>query len=511
MSLEDLGNVGEFVAAVGVVISLIYLAIQIRQNTAHLAHNTKTGLALAAVAGLAFPLAFACAVVHLPEDRLDASLLAGQKAGLACSAVFLAKRPLASVVGEELRGLGPEADALPDPVVDETARSVSVRYAAQGAPRVAVYREGWGCTTLPPGAAPGDLPALRAPARPAPADTASAPWPDGDLLPGDALPPEIDRERLERAVAAAFDGDTYGEGTVTIGVAVVYGGALVAERYRPGFGPHTPSRSWSVAKSITNALVGMLVDEGRLRVDAPAPIPEWPPGDPRARITLQQLLHMSSGLERAGAASYAAYFGGADTVAEITRAPLEVEPGTRWFYANRDTLLLVRSMRQAIGDDARYRALPASLFDRLGMRSTTAEIDLHGNFVLSSQVFTTARDLARFGLLYLQDGVFGGERILPEGWVEFTRRPAPARRRGLPALFAYGLSGLAGYGAQFWLLGSLPRVPDDAFAALGSRGQAMAVVPSRRLVVVRTGLDSEPAGVFWRHDRFVADVVRALR
>jgi CubicO group peptidase (beta-lactamase class C family) len=220
---------------------------------------------------------------------------------------------------------------------------------------------------------------------------------------------------------------------------------------------------------------------------------------------------MSSGLERSGAVSYPVYFGGADSIPEITSARLEAEPGTRWHYANGDTLLLVRAMRQAIGDDAAYLALPRrALLDRIGMRSTVPEVDWRGNFVLSSQVQTTARDLARFGLLYLHDGVWNGERILPEGWVAYTRAPAPARRTGLRALWSYGLGGVLGYGAQFWLLGGAPFVPDDAYSAFGSRGQCVTIVPSHDLVVVRTGLDAEDEGVLWRQDRFLRDVIDAL-
>jgi CubicO group peptidase (beta-lactamase class C family) len=221
---------------------------------------------------------------------------------------------------------------------------------------------------------------------------------------------------------------------------------------------------------------------------------------------------MSSGLAERGAGADAIYFGGADSIAESTGAALEAEPGTRWRYANRDTLLLVRSLRAVLGDDAAYWSFPRrALFDRIGMRHTVAETDFRGNFVLSSQVQSTARDLARFGLLLLQDGVWNGERVLPEGWVAYLREPAPARRTGLRGLGAYGALGALGYGAQLWLFERNWLVPFDGFAALGSRGQLVVVVPEHQLVVVRTGLDSEAKGVFFRADRLVADVIEALR
>ena len=452
----------------------------------------------------------ACIRTPLPSEYEDASLLAGWKAGAACSAVFVAGRPLAAVLEDELGGLPAGAYALPDPVVHEAARRVEVAYAAGAPPRIAVHREGFGCTTLPPGASRADAAALPSFPLAKPPDAPALPWPDGDLLPDSTDPASA---ALEAVVDAAFDGRSYGDDTKTIGVVVVRRGRIVAERYRPGFGPFTPYRTWSVAKSLTGALVGILVGEGRLERDQPAPVPEWQsPGDARARITLADLLHMSSGLEEDGAAAEAVYFGGADSIAEITRAELETEPGERWLYANRDTLLLVRSMREAIGDDVAYWSFPRrALFDRIGMRHTIAETDSRGNFVLSSQVQSTARDLARFGLLLLQDGVWNGERILPDGWVAYSRQPASARRSGLSGLWAHGALGLLGYGAQLWLFERSWILPFDAFGALGSRGQIVVAVPARDLVVVRTGLDSEVDRVFFRADRFVADVIEALR
>lgn len=431
------------------------------------------------------------------------SIAAGRSAGLACSAVFLAKRELAAVLRDELSGL----PATERPELDAATRSVSVRYAADRAPRLAVYRDGLGCTTLPPESNLRDAAGLPLNASRAPLDASELPWPGGDLV-----EPERSGARLAEVVEAAFDGDSYGEGALTIGVAIVRDGKLVAERYRSGFGPHTQSRSWSAAKSITGALVGIAVGRGALRVDEPAPIPEWrAKGDPRAVITIENLLQMSSGLERAGAAMDTVYFDGADSIREIASAELEVAPGTRWFYSNRDTLLLVRALREALGEEE-YASFPRrALLERIGMRSTVPELDAHGNFVLSSQVFTTARDLARFGLFLLQDGVWSGQRILPAGWVDTLRKPAAARRIGLSALRSYGALGLMGYGAQLWLVGGLPFVPDDAYAALGSRGQSVVVIPSQQLVVVRTGLDPEPSDVLWRVDRFVADVAGAVR
>jgi CubicO group peptidase (beta-lactamase class C family) len=293
---------------------------------------------------------------------------------------------------------------------------------------------------------------------------------------------------------------------------VVHRGHLVAERYRPGFGPQTPYRTWSAAKMLTNALVGILVGRGMLELNSSARIPEWGAReDPRAMITVAQLLHMSSGLERKGAGAYPVYYDGADAVQEITAAQLEADPGTRWSYANRDTLLLVRAMRAALGDEAYWRFPIRGLLDRIGMNDTVLETDAYGNYILSSQVFSTPRDLARLGLLYLRDGVWEGERILPEGWVDFSTGPAPARRRGVRGLLAYGIQGFVGYGAQIWLYDRIPVVmAHRAFSGIGHRGQYVTVVPSHELVVVRTGIDPEEGGVLWRQDRFFADLIEVL-
>jgi len=435
------------------------------------------------------------------EER--AAIPAGIKAGMTCSGVFAAGRELPDVLREELTGINPMVDRASDPALDRENRAVLVSYEGGDVPRLALFREGLGTILLPPGATienPGKLPEAAMPMPPG--DPAEIPWPDGDRTDGQK-PPEVDQEALHRAMEAAFTDPKY-EPSKTIGVVVVYKDAIIAERYAPGWGMHTQYRTWSSAKSLTNALVGILVGQGKLTVKQPAPIPEWQsPDDPRRPITIENLLHMSSGLESDGAYTTEAYWGGIDTAADAARSRLEAEPGTRWKYANYDTLLLVRSVKEVIGDPAAYITFPRrALFNKIGMRDTVAEVDPYGNFILSSQVYTTPRDLARFGLLFLHDGVWNGERILPEGWVEFTVAPAPARRDDRAA-------GRTGYGAQFWLYGFDPRLPDDAYSAAGARGQFCTIVPSRDLVVARMGLDPL-VGDKWDHIDFVAQILDAL-
>jgi CubicO group peptidase (beta-lactamase class C family) len=194
------------------------------------------------------------------------------------------------------------------------------------------------------------------------------------------------------------------------------------------------------------------------------------------------------------------YFAGQDVISAATTTHLVAEPGVRWKYANNDTLLLLRALRHALADDLRYLRYPYDeLFHRIGMYNTWMETDYLGNFIGSSQVYTTARDLARFGLLYLNDGIWNGERLLPEGWTSYVARPASS----LPAR-----KGRQGYGAQFWLLDQLEGVPPGTYTASGNKGQLATIVPTQDMVVVRTGVN--PQGVRWRQDTFVVDVIKAF-
>jgi CubicO group peptidase (beta-lactamase class C family) len=454
-------------------------------------------LAVALIAGVAF-----AAWRFLPI----LSIGAGLKAGHMCSAVFVAGRDPGAVLKDELGNVIDQLQFVPDPVVERESRSVVVPLLLGMMPRRAAYRDFMGCTVLPSGSSVADIAALPAIEHAVPpGDPAKIPWPDGDLLSDTPLPAGVDADRLKTALERAFTGEREGP-YKTIGVVVVYQGRIIAERYALGFDAHTQYRTWSTAKSITNALVGILVGEGRLDVDEPVPILQWGcPDDPRGKITVANLLHMSSGLKSNGAWTPEAYWGGIDTAEAVVQSQPEKEPGTRWKYSNYDTLLLVRAMKEIIGGDEDYLRFPYhALLNKIGMRDTILEVDPHGNFVLSSQVYTTARDLARFGLLYLNDGVWNGERILPEGWVEYSATPAPATLTLPEDHRAH-----AGYGAQFWLLGRDPRLPDDAYTTSGARGQHSTIVPSRDLVVVRTGLDPL-TNDGWDQRDLVADVLAAL-
>ena len=447
-------------------------------------------------------LVAAPALAQSPEQDAHArAIAAGYKALTLCSAHFNAGRSQAQAEALELRGIYPEYDAQVQALhanIDAQARMVSVPFDDALPPRIAAWRPNLGCAQLPIGAdaeAAAALPRFDARAP----ELDDDPWPRGER---DAIaPPRGDAAALQRAVADAFDPMRFGEGHATTGVVVVQDGRIIAERYREGFGPHVAQRTWSVAKSLAGALVGTAVRQGVLDATAPAPVPEWQrDGDPRAAITLDQLLRMSSGLysDTAGNRTDALYFGGATVAEAATGWPLQAPPGTRFRYANNDIVLAIHALRAKTGDDARSLARPyTDLFWPLGMTRTRAETDWQGGFVLSSQVWSTARDLARFGLLLQDDGVFAGRRLLPEGWVRAATTPSGPQPEGD-----------FGYGATLWLLQRSPGVPADAFAALGNRGQVVLVVPSRKVVVVRRGED--PAGRRFDVAAFAAAVLAAL-
>lgn len=455
------------------------------------------GKRVVAIAAAALAVAVATAApAQSPEsvrgpagNSYHRAVAAGYKALFLCSGVFNAGRSERSIETLDLRGIYGDYDELVARMparVDRATGTVTVMFDPQLPPRRATWRRGEGCTAAPIGAGtPAALPRYAAPPGPAGADP--RPWPvgDGGIAPRPA-------EALTKVVERAFDG-SFGRGSETTGVIVVADGRVIAERYREGFGPFTSNRTWSVAKSIAGTVIGM----SGINPRAPARIPEWHSGDPRHQITLDHLLRMASGLhsDSAGNRTDAIYFGGTTVTEQATSWPLEARPGTRFRYANNDILLAVRAMRAQLGDAA-YRSLPPRLFDALGMRHTVAESDWQGNYILSSAVWTTPRDLARLGQFWLQDGVWQGRRLLPAGWMRYMTTPSgpqPDRAEG--------------YGATMWLFGERQGLPPGTYSAQGSRGQFLMVVPSRRLVIVRRGED--PGTARFDIAAFTADVIAA--
>ncbi len=464
--------------------------------------------ALAALA-LSIPLALpATAQDGGNTEEIQRALAAGWKATFTCSGIFVAGQTLQELDQNELSGIYPDYvrqyDQLPPASINQARKIVSVDYSPLMPPRLAAYRPGYGCTQLPIGATEDAIAFL----------PRFAAWPEftGQDR-GSAIGSNVklglrleEAQRLEMPVSSAFDEMTYGAGTRTSSVVIVRDGQVVAERYARGVEHETPQRTWSVGKSISATLIGAARRQGLIDIDYPAVIAAWNKGaDPRREITIRNLLHMASGLDsgESGSRTDRLYFGGGRVVDHAAGNVLEAEPGSRFKYANNDTVIAMRALREAMGDDALYHRFPyESVLHKIGAVRTTLEIDWNGDFISSSQVWSTGRDLARIGQLYLQDGMWGGERLLPEDWAEFVRTPAPAQPTGPGQT--------AGYGAQFWLMNTVPGVPQDTFYAAGNRGQYIVIMPSLNTVVVRQGFDTI-GGARFDVDRFVLDVTRAIQ
>lgn len=313
----------------------------------------------------------------------------------------------------------------------------------------------------------------------------------------DTLPEGLNKKALEQAVQEAF---LPLPGGGTRGVVVLYDGHLVHEQYAPGFTEASPLLGWSMTKSITNALVGILVKNGQLSLQQDHLFPEWE-ADERAKITLADLLHMNSGLEwneaYGGVSDATKMLYTQSNMAAYTRAkPLAFEPNTTWEYSSGTTNLLSDLVRQTVKDDQAYRGLVRdSLFHLIGMHSAQIESDQSGTLVGSSYGWATARDWARFGQLYLQDGRWDDYAVLPTGWVDFSRERA------------VGSEGV--YGAQVWLPDptELSDVPEDLFMFRGYQDQRIVIIPSRKIVMVRLGVNEDKT---FPLNKFIHEVLAAL-
>jgi CubicO group peptidase (beta-lactamase class C family) len=316
-------------------------------------------------------------------------------------------------------------------------------------------------------------------------DAASQPWPMGDAA-AKRAPAGIDLARVAKAVDLAFS-DPDG---LTAAFVVVYKGQIVGERYMTGITSDTQLESWSMGKSLTATLFALLVKDGVYRIEDPVPVPEWhAPGDPRAAIKIVDLLRMSSGLrfiagqdpdytpDKGYPDHTLIYTGAIDAFTHSLTRPLQFPPNTEGRYRNSDPLMVGWLIKQAVtkrGEE--YLTFPQrALFDRIGIRRQVLETDPYGNFLLTGYDYGTARNWARLGLLYLQDGVWQGERLLPEGWTKFVSTPAPAWKRPV-------------YGGLFWVNGDGAwNIPKTAYLANGAGGQRTFIIPTHDLVVVRMG------------------------
>ena len=372
------------------------------------------------------------------------------------------------------------------PVIDRPGKTVTVT-APSGVKRIARYVGSQGCVTLPTGK--DSLSFKPVIVKSKLSDASKQPWPMGDLISKDPLPSEINAGKLKEAVDAAFES---AEG-MTAAFVVTWKGRIIAERYREGITPATPLESWSMGKSLIATLMGILVKRGIYDLWQPAPIPEWQSkDDPRARIRIADIMRMSSGLRiRAtqdpdydpslGYPDHMYFYtGGIDTFKFAATRPQQWPPNTVGRYRNCDPSLISYLIRLAVekrGEE--YLSFPQrALFDKIGIRTMVLETDPYGNFLTQGYEFASGRDWARLGNLYLQDGVWKGERILPEGFAKFVSTIAPAWEADRRPV----------YGGFFWINGDGSYlIPKEAYYMAGAGGQFTMIVPSHDLVVVRLG------------------------
>jgi CubicO group peptidase (beta-lactamase class C family) len=426
-------------------------------------------------------------------------------AKMLCSGVFVSEREPQSLLGTDLSADDLAALRYIEAHIDRESREVTATFFKLGT-RKAVYREGCGCTVVYGEAAKPDA------LRPCASTDRSRKHVEGmeSLETVDRVLPELDIDQLDAALEWAFLEPNPALLRRTRGVVVVYKGRLVAERYADQFRKETPLIAWSMTKSVVNALVGILVKEGKVSLNDSVPMPGLQePSDAPRKITWDQLLRMTSGLQfdedYSNPFADVTYMllGVPDAAAYAAAKPFDSVPGARWAYSSGNSNILAYAARQIVGDSSYLEFPRRALFDRLGMTSAVMETDAAGTFVGSSFMYATARDWARFGLLYLYDGVWAGQRILPEGWVAYTRTAAPNAPDQR-------------YGAHFWL--RIPKeygcgrrsrsLPADAFHAVGHEGQFVTIIPSRQLVLVRLGFTRYPCA--WDHRKFVHMVLKAL-
>ncbi|MBY6217966.1 serine hydrolase domain-containing protein [Qipengyuania aquimaris] len=418
------------------------------------------------------------------EARYDRALAAGYKALFLCSAISNAERNGAmrtpeSVEAWELTGVQEPLDQIIPELeysivrVSGPVSHVSVEWADDAVPRLAVHQPGAGCSLQPIGAGLSMLPSGSG------REAASIP----DAVPFRDAP-------LAAAVNRAFQQ----EGPRTTAVVVLRDGEMLGERYVADFGPRVPQRTWSVAKSIAATLVGAAIEGGRTTTGRASGL-GGSFADARSKITIDHLLRMASGRysDTPGNRTNPLYYGGSSVEETALHWPLVHKPGEVFRYANNDTLVAIEAIKETFRD-----APPAAFFEKVGMHHTVAETDWKGNYILSSQVWSTARDLARIGNLYLNDGILpNGERILPTDWAEYVSTPSGPQP-----------DGPFGYGAGFWLFNKSEGIPSGTFAAMGNRGQFIIIVPSLNVVIVRRGED--PAGSRFDIASFTRDVLESI-
>ena len=415
------------------------------------------------------------------------------KAKILCSSVFVSGRNAEAVENIDLAADDLSVLQYVDADVDYSAKTVTTTL-FNLLSQTAVFRPGLGCTLVFP-----EYPAHVV-------SVSESDHAECIAHKRDALPlQQTSNPDLEAVLDWAFEETDVARLKRTRAVVVVANGRIAAERYAEGFDENTPLIAWSVAKSVMNALVGVLVQQEKLALDDAIRLP----GREDERITINHLLQMTSGI--GFNEDYKDPFEDvifmllrtADMAAYAAAKKTSVSPGTQWSYSSGTSNILSYVLRQRLGDEAYVDFPRTAFFSRIDMNDSFIELDASGTFVGSSYLYASARDLAKFGQLYLQDGVWERERILPEGWVAYSTQVVPQ-------------SPAKDFGAHFWLAlpdsysagGYADRLPEDAFHAIGHEGQFVTIIPSRDVVIVRMGLTRLPS--IWQQDALIFKVLAAL-
>ena len=431
------------------------------------------GVLLIVALGVAFTINFAIKYAYIGSSY-DAKTV--------CSCMFVSGRELDNIKSEDLYAV-PFANI----VVDKEKQTVTADIYGFAETK-AIYRKGLGCTLV------NELSEEEIRKQPS--------IPSADTLTEKlslSISTEIDKVALDKILNAAFDEKSAEHIIRSRAIVVLHDGKLIAEKYAQNITAQTPLLGWSMTKSVTNAMIGMMVKDGKIDIKKAAPINEWK-NDNRQKITIDHLLRMSSGLsfvEDYGSPSDATQmlFRKKGAGAYALQSKAYTEPNKVWSYSSGTTNILQEIIRRQFANHADYLAFPhLRLFHKIGMKSAVLEPDASGTYIGSSFMYATGRDWAKFGQLYLQDGVWNDERLLPEGWVKYSSTETPHSD--------------GQYAAQFWIDHKDKAFPQDAFMCLGFESQVVAIVPSKKLVIVRLGCTPKDD---FNHNQLVKDIVAIVK
>jgi len=419
-------------------------------------------------------------------------IVTGYSAKYLCSAVFVSNRQQAEVEAMDLHF---SLVRYIKNTVDSKDSSVTSSFLWRKSK--AIFRKEFGAT-LVRGISEENLRKIKFPTSPILYNQDTIAWPLGNVVPKTNT--NIDTLKLAEITEKLMDDEGYNGHAFAF--MIVHKGIPVAEAYQPEFNARTRFLSWSMAKSFTNTLAGIMAKDGKWDINQPANIPEWK-NDKRKSITINNLMQMQSGLR------WNEDYGNRSDVTKMLYCesdfakftydqPFQFPTGNHWYYSSGSVNVVNYLMRKTIGNDQDYyRFAQTQLFNKIGMPDAVFEVDASGTQVGSSYIYATARDYARYGLLYLNDGVFNGERILPEGWVKYTTTPASDSK--------------GGYGSLFWLNQSkyYPVAPEDMYSCNGHDGQLIFIIPSKELVVVVVGYSPKPDRVM-KFNELLGDILSTI-